>query len=243
MADSSQIASVTHARPKKARRWLRRTGVVCLLVVIVLFHVPVLRCLARILVKEEPEQACDAVLLFQTLDGNHGFLEAIRLHKMGQAPTILVVEGHVSRCERLKIVDGFEELARRECVARGVAPEALTVLHAAEPGRDWEVGRCLDCWMDQHPGIELTVITRRFLSRKHCGVFAATLKPHNAARLHWRAPADRRYDENNWWHCKEGVLAFFDASVRLVHDWLSGEDDPECYSWNPDDYDRDLPRR
>jgi hypothetical protein len=223
---------------------MNRLGILSLLlVIVVLFHVPLLRCLAGVLVVEEPELACNPVLLLDTLDGNRGFVEAFRLHNLGGAPRILVVEGHVTRCQRLGIIDSIEELARRQCLARGVDPEALTVLHAAEPGRATEIGRCLDGWMDQHPSAQVTVITRRFMSRKHYGVFTATVKPRNASRLHWRAPADRRYDENNWWHCKEGVLAFFDSSVRLVHHWLSGEDDPESYSWNLDDYERDLPRR
>lgn len=244
MSDSTQSASPTPSPHRTARRWLRRLTVVSLpLLVAVLFHAPLLRGLAAVLVVEDPEQACDGVLLLDPLDGNHGFDEAVRLYRTGEAPMILVVEGHVPRCVRLGILERFETLARREFLARGVAADALTALHAAEPGRDWEVGRCLDCWMDQHPRMQLTVITRRFLSRKHRGVFAATLQPGNAARLRWRAPADRRYNENNWWHCKVGVLAFFDASVRLGHDWLSGEDDPESYWWNPDDYERDLPRR
>ena len=106
---------------KKPRRWTRRLVVgFALALVLVLFHEPLLRGLAGVLVKNDPVEAADAVVFMaasgpiQTLP----FDELARLQHEGLASRILLIESRSSRIVKAGVVPTVESVLRRELGAR-----------------------------------------------------------------------------------------------------------------------------
>jgi hypothetical protein len=197
-----------------------------------LFRAPLLRTAATALVVDQPRETTAALLL---LSADRGPERAAECYRAGR---ILLIEEWPGRVVQLGILPPREDALRRDLDAAGVPEGAVTVL-TGRAKNDWDRGRRLRQWLADNPGATVTVLCDRFGSRRLCRIFGATLGA-DAARLRWWAPADRRYDESNWWHCKEGFVRLFNAGAGLGYVWLKGEDREEWRPWEPDNYEASL---
>ncbi|HZY90123.1 MAG TPA: hypothetical protein VFE78_35205 [Gemmataceae bacterium] len=200
-----------------------------------LFRAPLLRSGALALVVDQPRKATTALLL---LDADHGPTRAAECYREGRTRSVLLIEEWPGRVVRMGVLPPREDVLRRSLGAEGLPEEAVTVL-AGRAGNDWDRARRLREWLAAHPGATVTVLCDRFGSRRLYRVFGTTLGAE-AARLRWWAPADRRFDENDWWRHKEGFLQLFSAGAGLGYVWLVGEDREEWRAWDPDRYEKGL---
>jgi hypothetical protein len=200
-----------------------------------LFRAPLLRSAASALVVDQPQEATTALLL---LDADRGPARAAECYREGRAKAVLLIEEWPGRVVEMGVLPPREDVLRRGLEAEGVPGEAITLL-ACRATNDWDRARRLRGWLAERPGATVTVLCDRFGGRRLCHIFAATLGP-DAARLRWWAPADRRFDENDWWRHKEGFLRLFGAGAGLGYVWLVGEDREEWRPWGPDDYEKSL---
>ena len=221
------------------RRWRRRVlrGAILLAVLacLYLFRAPLLRSAASALVVDQPREATAALLL---LDADRGPERAAESYREGRAGNVLLIEEWPGRTVKLGVLPPREDVLRRNLGAAGVPEGAVTVLKG-QVKSDWDRARRLREWLAEHPGATVTVLCDRFGSGRLCRVFGATLGA-DAGRLRWWAPADRRFDEGDWWRHKEGFLRVFTAGVGLGYVWLAGEDREEWRPWEPDQYETSL---
>ncbi len=221
------------------RRWRRRAvrlaAVVAVLAGLYVFRAPLLRGAASALIVDQPPEATTAVLL---LDADRGPQRAAERYHKGRAGRVLLIEEWPGRVVQLGVLPPREDVQRRNLEAEGVPGEAITLLKG-RPKSDWDRARRLREWLAGHPGATVTVLCDRFGSRRLCRVFGVTLGA-DAGRLRWQAPADRRFDEGDWWRHKAGFLRVFSAGVGLGYVWLVGEDREEWRPWEPDQYEKNL---
>jgi hypothetical protein len=214
---------------------VRGAAVLAVLAGLYLFRAPLLRSAASALVVDQPPEPTAALLL---LDADRGPERVAESYRQGRAERVLLIEEWPGRAVELGVLPPREDVLRRNLEAEGVPEESVTVLKGRAKN-DWERGRLLREWLAGHPGATVTVLCDRFGSRRLCRVFGVTLGA-DAGRLRWRAPADRRFDENDWWRHKEGFLRLFSAGTGLGYVWLAGEDREEWRPWEPDQYEKTL---
>jgi hypothetical protein len=197
-----------------------------------------LRTFAKGLVVDESLEGTNTVLLVQAVDGDRGLDEAAALYHAGTAARIIVIDGPPRRTTRMGITKSFGTIARGALADRRVPTDAIVMLHA-QTRSEWGTARVLAGWLHDCPGARVRGLCSQFSSRRIAHVFATALDDANARRVSWRSLPDRRFDETNWWHCKAGVLAFFNGYLCLGHAWWFGEP-AEQTDWEPDEYVRSL---
>ncbi len=230
--------------PVPARgRWRRRLLLAGLLLAgLVLFHVPLFRGLAWLLVVDEPLVRTDAVVVAGSSGPiqNVPFDEVAKLYHDGYAGEVLLIEDRSSRIVQAGILPTLETVLRRELAARGVPERALTV-RAGEYRTAWQMARALRDWLEEHPGAEVTVLADQFGSRARAYVGRTVLGADLAGRVHWRAVPDPRHAVGDWWHSRHGTVALFGAHVALIHTYVVGEPSETAERWDPDRFERELP--
>jgi hypothetical protein len=227
-------------KPGRRRRWRRLLIVSALLAALVLFHRPVFRGTAGLLVVEDPPAKTDAVVVagcsgpFQTIP----FDEVARLYHDGEVRAVVLIEDRSSRLVQAGIVPTLEAVMRRELAKRGVPESAFEVV--AEGNRTgWSGARRLGAWLEAHPEATVTVLCDEFDSRRVAYVCRQVLSPEAMARVRFRALTDSRYGVNNWWRGRQGIVQFFSSTVVLSHTYLFGEPSG-AEAWSPDAFESDL---
>lgn len=209
--------------------------------VLVLFHEPLLRGLAGVLVKNDPVEAADAVVFMaasgpiQTLP----FDELARLQHEGLASRILLIESRSSRIVKAGVVPTVESVLRRELGARGVPEDALETVAGDFENSLWRQARFLRDWLRDHPGTRVTLLCDEADGRRAAWVLGKVLAPEEAGRVHWRALPDERFTTANWWHTRQGICWLGAAYVVLIHTLVQGEA-AEDKRWDPDEYEKGL---
>lgn len=207
------------------------------MVLLGIFHAPLLGGVAGFLVVEDELEPADAVLI---LGGEGRYDEAARLVRERWVHRVMVIQERPNRLEALGVVPSEGDRARRELTARGVPADALDVL--ADSGfRLWNRARRLRDWMADNPHARLIVLHDRLDGRHTRMVVESVLGPEASARLRWRGLADAEFDVSNWWRYRKGVPRMLTHYVGLVYQGLFGED-ADWRIWNPDEYARTLPR-
>jgi hypothetical protein len=220
----------------RGRRWLTRALLLAaILLGAYLLRAPLLRGLASVLVAEDPAFPADHLLL---LGGDGGCERAAgHLHSHPDAQ-VLLVRREPGRLESLGLVPSRLAVRRRELLARGVPPGAITVL----PGQartGWDVARRLREWLPGRPDACVLVFCHRFDSRRLGRIFGRVLGGE-APRVGFLGLRSRHYDEADWWRHKPGLLDFLDSSLRLGFTFFAGEGDEDPPDWDPDAYERSL---
>lgn len=212
-----------------------------LLVVLVIFHGPLFRFLAGLLVVDDPLESADAVVVAGT-SGPYAavpFDELADLYHKGLARKIVLIEDRSSRIVEAGIIPTLETVVRRELAARKVPENVLTV-RAGTFASPWDSTRSLRDWLGEHPEARVMVLCDQFSSRNSRVIVRSVLDGPASERVRWRVLPDRRYDVSNWWHTRQGITALVAAYVTLLHTSIVGEPAEKSQRWNPDQYQTQL---
>jgi hypothetical protein len=222
-------------------RWGRRLLVAAVAVtVLAVFHAPLLRSLAGLLVASAPGEPAAVVVLM----GQSGPFQQVPIDEVaaalaeGGTSRVLLLEDRTSRVVRAGVIPTLESVLRRELRARGVPDDALTVL-AGEYGSAWASARGLRAWLEEHPGTDVTILCGEFHSRRQAHITRGVMGSELSRRVRWRALPDDRFNTSNWWHTRQGVVELCGAYVALGHTYVMGEP-PEVERWDPEAYERTL---
>lgn len=250
LADVETMTTAATATPstgtvprKPHRRWLRWLGIlVTLLIALVVFHAALLRGLAHLLVKDQPVEPADAVVLmaasgpYQTLP----FDELAAFHRNGLARRIVLIEDRSSRIARAGIVPTVETVLRRELRTRGVPEDALVTLPYED---DYPNGiHRLRDWLQDNPDWRVTLLCGELRSRTTTWVARTVLGPEEIGRVRFRALPDARFTTTNWWHSRQGIVQLCGEYIVLLHT-MAFDAPAEEERWDPDEYEQDLRRR
>jgi hypothetical protein len=169
------------------------------------------------------------------LGGDRCYREASRLYHEGTIRGILLIEFAPSRLTRIGILPSKEELARRLLAKLNVPDSAIDVVRG-RAASEWDEARHLGDWLAEHPGNTLLVICPRFAGRERRWLYSQVLGTDGTANLTWYPLRDRRYDETNWWHRKEGVLDVFNSYASFGYVRFNGEQPSTWRQWDADEW-------
>lgn len=233
----SRIREASASPAPGKRRWLRRLLLtVGLVVPILVFHAPLLRCLGNGLIVDEPLEPTDALLV---VGGDGAIQEAAALYRDGLVRHVVLTDDRSARVVQLGIIPPMESIARRELDERGVPAEAIATILLTTPN-DWEGGQVLRAWLQEHPGERITVLAGQFESRRVARAVRGSLALEQANRVRLRALPDRRFQASNWWHHRQGIVAVADEYVALGFAVLKGENRESAATWDPDRFEQTL---
>lgn len=218
-------------------RWRRRL-VICglLAAALYVFHAPLLRGIASLLIVEDPLPANGTILL---LTGHAKCYEEVAGRYQSRTTSrVLLLRGYLLRTERMGIVPTRESLTRGELTKRGVPEEAVVTLSVDEDS-SWAWARRLDQWLGDKPTETVIVFCERLESRQVRHVLKQVLAAPHFELIVMRAMPNPCYCETDWWHRKEGLMGVFNSYLSSVYDRFSGETQMQP-DWDPDEYERTL---
>lgn len=223
-------------KPKLLTRKKCLLGLALLLLAGYVFRSTLLCAAAKVLVVDQESETVHAVMFC----GKPRLLpHAARLHKDHPQSHILIVRGR-NRLEELGIVPDGAARLRRQLLSQEIPGAAIQLLSYPEWHNDWGAARCLGDWLSQNPQASVCFLCERFESRHQRRIVDTLLTSEQAERVFIRSVSNPRFDESNWWKCKEGVTTFFGCFVRLAHVCCFGDDSAERVEWDPDDYEKGL---
>jgi hypothetical protein len=223
--------------PSRRRRWIRRLVFALILIgAVYLARAPLLRGVAGFLVVEDAAQN-EEVEALVLLNGDRLYERAADLYQAGAAKRLLLFQEPPNRLVRMGILPDGVELGRRELL-KGDVPENTVEVMAMDKRGDWNRARRLRDWLNEHPEAQVLMLCDRFSSRRTRYLFEHELGGLSS-RVHWRALADRRYDESNWCN-KTGSLSVFNGYLSLGHVRLYGDALGDREEWDPDVYQNNL---
>jgi hypothetical protein len=225
-------------RVKAKSKWLA-AGAVAIAAAALLFHSPLLRCLAGLLIADEPVGDCQYVGVLEWYgrpDGDRCYDVAAELCRSRPSRGLLLVESGRSRLVEMGVLPSFEAISRRELKTRGPLPQTVSVI-ASDGFDDWAKARALRAWLADRPSGSVVLLCGAFRSAHLRYVLDAVLDPTQAARSRVRPLPDRRFDETNWWTSRDGIKAFGFAWLRQLHGWFAGGDHLPPSSCRVDEYE------
>ena len=195
-------------RPKsRARRWL---FVLALAVIAVVFHSQILGALGAYLVRTDPPQKADAVLVLAGDGWGHRILTAAQLVRDGYAPKVLVSgpDGAYGLHET--------DLAIPFAVKHGY-PESYFVA-AIHSGRSTRA-EALALMPEIHrEGIRrMLLVTSNFHTRRAGRIFREVAPDLTITVV--GAP-DQNYTPDGWWHNREAQKTFLAEWEKTIATWL-----------------------
>jgi hypothetical protein len=199
-----------------------------------LFHVPLLLCLGRFLVHDEPFAAADVLIVHRADDVG----EIERLYRGGLIKQVMLIEDRSSRLARYDIAPTHESALGRALAARGL-PDTMLTVQAGRFKTNSDRARYLRDWLEQHPAARVIVLADEFDSREAEYIYRSVLSPE-ASRVTWHAVRDLRYDSDDWWCTRQGIIHVTNCYVSLVHTYLAGEPASPAAEWHPDEYEQSL---
>lgn len=229
------------------RRVVRSAAIlVAAVACIALFHRPILRGIASILVVDEfaslgesgwPPNCILVVEGDADADGRHQ--ETARLRRENGVDRVILIQFHPEPMVRSGAMLPQHALGRTALTFAGVPDKMIEVI-PGDARNTWEGVRQLQPWLKDRPAIRLLVLVDRLRSRHHRYVFDSILEPSVAARVSVYGLKDLGCNEANWWKSRHGVKAVMSAGLELAHAWCFGESRPNAADWDPDDYERSL---
>lgn len=222
-------------------RWPRRAvfGLGCV-VLLLMFHAPLCRLLAGGLVVDDPVVKTDAVVF----GGRNGpFVgipldEAAELYREDLARRVILIEDASSRLVKEGILPSLDIVVRRELPKRGVPESAITTLQVEARG-ERDTAAQLQGWLRDNPESTVTLLASELWSRGVMWRLRSVLAPDELARVRLHALRDERYNVNNWWRSRRGVVELTVSYIALTHSLLVEEADAPP-QWDADEYERDL---
>jgi hypothetical protein len=224
---------------KRKWRWLLAAVV---LIAVWIVQAPILRGLAGLLIVDQPTEEFDYVCLLAwgyQAEGDRCYDVAGDLHREKPSRRILLVGQRPSRIEKVGVMQPLAAISRRELGARGVPPEAVSLIRGGQ-WNDWANARSLAAWLGDHPGKSVLLLCSQFHSAQVRHVLDAVLDVDEAARVRIRALPSRQYDNTNWWTVRGGYREFGARWLMRIQSWLGGGDVPQSPEKSADEYRRDF---
>jgi hypothetical protein len=225
-----------------AKRKRRIAALAAMVAVAWLFHAPLLRGLAGLLIVDQPTDDYDCVCISAWGDrpnGDRCLDAAANLYRRKPACRVLLIAPTPSRLEASGVVTSFASPNRKELHERGVPQAAVSILHS-QRWNDWATARALAAWMGKHPGRCVVMLCGQFHSGQFRRALDSVLEPDQAALVHVCALPNRDYDDANWWTRRGGYRAFGGSWLLRFQGWLGGGDAPQTPETSADDYERDF---
>ena len=223
------------------RRWVRRLLLVAVAVgILVVLHRPMLRGMARFLIVDEPVGKADfLVLLPGSADSGAAIDDAARRYAAGDVRGILFFEPPMSRAVYCRAWPGRATALRGDLIQHGVPPSAIVV--PPEPCRTtWDAAHALQHWLQNRPETRLILVDRLLQGRDDRRIIDSVLDARQTAGLQFIAMRGG-FDENNWWHSREGIQLVFQNYAALVFDWWNGESEQCKGAWTLEEFENSLP--
>ncbi len=218
------------------RRWL---VVAALVVVLAVFHAPLLHGIGGWLCVDDGVKNVDYLVLLPSISGDGSLARTVANEvRGGSVRGMLFFAMPPTRGERCGAMQSFETVFRRQLAAAGVADAQMICLPG--PSRNsWEAGRALGAWLGQHPDVHVAVLCPEFRGRYERHVLRAQVDPRDFDRVKFATHAAAA--EISWWTSREMIQTVFQNYVRLAFVALNGETNPDVQPWSYDEYLRNLP--
>jgi uncharacterized SAM-binding protein YcdF (DUF218 family) len=204
------------ARPRR-RRWRWLLVVVVLLVVAYLARGWWLPALGRFLDVSQPPGKVDAVMVLGGGVSARPFVAAA-LIKTGHAQRVLLSTVKPP----YRAADGFgvpeHEITRKILLARGVDAKQIVQL-PGECNSTEDEARSLARFLDQEPGLRVTVVTSDFHTRRARLLMGRVLGERMQQITFVGAPTDG-FDAETWWQNEEGMVTYTTEYMKLLQAML-----------------------
>jgi hypothetical protein len=210
-----------------------------------LFHAPLLRGLAGLLIVDQPTDDYDCVCISAWGDRRNGdrcYDVAVELYRKKPSCRILLIVPEPNRLEEIEAIASFATISERELLARHVPPGSVSVLRG-QRWNDWDTARALAAWLHDHPGKSVLLLCGQFHTAQLRSALDSVLAPDKAASVRVHALRHRECDETNWWTCRAGFRMFGGSWLLRLQTWLTGGDTPPSPEKCADDYERDFLKR
>lgn len=158
--------------------------------------------LATYLIVERPLERADAIIV---LSGSAVFRErtklAAELYKRGVAPRIFITDdgGRAGWLDQEQTNLPFDDLEKRDLIAKGVPVEAITVLPGVVSGTDDEA-KAAAAQIDRDPIRSLLVVTSAYHSRRALRTFDKILAGRDVEIGLAHAPTGERTPNPGYWY-------------------------------------------
>jgi len=179
--------------------------------------------LANYLIVEKPLERANAIFV---LSGSAAYKErtkkAAELYRQGIAPRIFITNDgeRAGWSETEKRNPPYVELERRELIANGVMPDAITVLPGEVAGTDQEA-KALANEIDERPFGSVVLVTSPYHTRRALWTFEKFLEGKGVAIGIEHATHDDRYPTSaNWWMSKTGWQLVGGEYVKSIAYWM-----------------------
>lgn len=156
----------------RRRRWAWAAGAACVLVLLVAFHIPLLRSVGRALVVNDPLSPAD-VLAVTTASGEAGLLETGDLYREGWARAVVIIRRSPTAADRELQRRGVR-LPDREAetlALLGVPPSVILPLPSGDGGTLAGTASLVK-WLERQPSRRAIVV----VNRTHARRFARALR-------------------------------------------------------------------
>ncbi len=200
-----------------------RYKIAIILAALVILWIALAPSLASRLVVERKLEQADVILV---LSGSAAYKQrtkkAAELYKQGVAPRILITNdgeraGWSTTDQRNP---PFVELERRELIANGVLPDAITVLPGEVAGTDQEAKELAN-EIDERPFGSVVLVTSPYHTRRALWTFEKFLKGKGVAIGIEHAEHGEHYPKpSTWWMSKTGWQLVGGEYVKSIAYWM-----------------------
>ncbi len=206
------------ARAPRRLRLLRATAILFLFAILgLVFHVPLLRGIARLLiVSDDPTQA-DAIVLLNGEDSRA--LSAAQLYAKRYAPRILIAQAEESPSQSLNIAPNSTEVSVALLVSEGVPRDSIIVLeYGSGVTSTFDEAIAHTRYTHDHQIERVLLVTSAFHTRRARWAFDR-MSGRNPEQ--WKAEIvvvgspHNGFDESNWWKTERGLVTLNNEYLKL----------------------------
>lgn len=242
MAVVEQPSGTSQSQPSwchfARRRWAVWVAALLLLLAAV-FHAPLARGLAEMLIAHQPvDEPAAIVWLPHALMNPEQYDFTVECYQQHRDIRIFIMQEYPSRTVRLGICKPPEEFVIEQLVAKGVSRKNIEVV-PGEVINSREAFQTLERHLGQLPE-RLVVPVSRFDSARLRQIADDALSPAASERVAILALPGLEFDETNWWKSRRGFKQIGHAWFYRLHYYVYGNTEPRWNEWDPDQYVRDL---
>ena len=220
MPSSDADAAVTPATqaPSTCQRWIRRllTATLVALVLVAVFHRPLLRGVARAWVVEHAAGPADAIVVSAGAPPEL-FQQALAWWREGRAPRLVLTRSETKPTDRAGITLPMVELRRRELETAGV-PESAREFIGSEIRLLSQELSAVRAWAGTNNVKRLLLPAEPFATRRVNWLAKRVLGPAGIEVT--VVPVNTlHYTVSEWWRTKEGLLAMENEWALMAYYW------------------------
>jgi hypothetical protein len=211
------------------------------ILLIVLFHRPLFRGMARITIVDQPATQGDYLWIpaggglpmsdTRYYDRVASLVEGLRQRR------VLLVTPPRNRLVEMGVVPPFMAETLHQLDARGLGEESVTVVLRKHDDARPETS-LLQEWLKAQPGTRVTVLCDQFGTRHSRLKLDRRLQPTEAMRVSVVALPDPRFDDRDWWRSRAGMRHFLFAWIRLLYALVHDDQSPLRNSLSLEEYQR-----